>query len=440
MRIKGYLLTIILMISAFGQSGAQISNDSLIQNGTLENIIRYALGHQPAVQKSLLDEQITNSQVNSRLADWYPQLDFNYNFQHNFQLQTTEFEGQVIQLGNNNTSTGNFVYNQNILNRDLLLAASTAKDTRKLAAQTTENNKINVVANVSKAFYDVLLTRQQIQVNEEDIVRLERSVKDAQNQYKSGLVDKTDYQRATISLNNAIALKRSNEAALKSKLEYMKSLMGYPLHGNLDVVYDSLKMENEVSFDVAAIPDYNNRIEYQSLQTQKKLQQANVQYAKNAFIPVLAGFADYNLNYLNNSASELYKVNYPSSYAGVTLAFPLVHGGKRWMAIRQARWQLKKTDWDLSDLQNNINAQYAQAQAEYISSLANYTALKENMNLAQQVYKTIQLQYRSGVKAYLEVITAESDLRTSQINYFNALYQVLSSKIDLERALGQIKY
>ena len=440
MRIKGYLLTIILMISAFGQSGAQISNDSLIQNGTLENIIRYALGHQPAVQKSLLDEQITNSQVNSRLADWYPQLDFNYNFQHNFQLQTTEFEGQVIQLGNNNTSTGNFVYNQNILNRDLLLAASTATDTRKLAAQTTENNKINVVANVSKAFYDVLLTRQQIQVNEEDIVRLERSVKDAQNQYKSGLVDKTDYQRATISLNNAIALKRSNEAALKSKLEYMKSLMGYPLHGNLDVVYDSLKMENEVSFDVAAIPDYNNRIEYQSLQTQKKLQQANVQYAKNAFIPVLAGFADYNLNYLNNSASELYKVNYPSSYAGVTLAFPLVHGGKRWMAIRQARWQLKKTDWDLSDLQNNINAQYAQAQAEYISSLANYTALKENMNLAQQVYKTIQLQYRSGVKAYLEVITAESDLRTSQINYFNALYQVLSSKIDLERALGQIKY
>ena len=86
----------------------------------------------------------------------------------------------------------------------------------------------------------------------------------------------------------------------------------------------------------------------------------------------------------------------------------------------QAKWQLKKTDWDLSDLQNNINAQYAQAKANYESSLANYTALKENMALAQSVYNTIQMQYRSGVKAYLEVITAESDLRTSQINYFNA--------------------
>jgi outer membrane protein TolC len=416
------------------------TDDSLIQNGTLENIIKYTLTHQPQVQKSLLDEKITNSQINSRLADWYPQVDFNFNLQHNFQLQTTEFEGQIIQLGNNNTSTGNFVYNQNILNHDLLLAARTARDTRRLASQTTEDKRINAVANVSKAFYDVLLTRQQIQVTEEDIVRLQRSVKDAQSQYKNGIVDKTDYQRATISLNNAIALKRSNEEALKAKLEYLKSLMGYPVHSDLSVVYDSLKMESEVTLDVAKAPDYNNRIEYQELLTQKKLQIANVKYTKTAFMPTLAGFADYNLNYLNNSFSDLYKVNYPSSYAGITLAFPIIHGGKRFMAIRQAKWQLKKTDWDIKDLESNINAQYAQAQAAYISNYANYTALKENMALAQQIYNVIQLQYRSGVKTYLEVITAESDLRTSQINYFNALYQVLSSKIDLQRALGQLKY
>ena len=437
---KHLLTTFILMITAGMSSMAQVSNDSLLQSATLPNIIQYTLRHQPLVQKSVIDEQITGSQVNSRLADWYPQVDFNYNLQHNFQLPSTVFQGQVIRLGNENTSTGNFAYNQNILNRDLLLAAHTAKDVRKLAAQTTENNRIEVVANVSKAFYEVLLTQQQIKVADEDIVRLERSVKDAQNQYQSGLVDKTDYQRATIALNNATALKRSNEAVLKAKSEYLKSLMGYPVKGALDVVYDSLQMESQVALDVAQGPSFNSRIEYQLLQTQRKLQAANVQYAKNSFIPVLAGFADYNLNFLNNSISELYKKNYPSSYAGVTLAFPLVHGGKRWMAIKQAKWQLKKADWDLTDLQNNINAQYAQAQATYLSNLANYSALKENMGLAKQVYDVIQLQYRSGVKTYLEVINAESDLRTSQINYFNSLYQVLSSKIDLQRALGQIKY
>jgi outer membrane protein TolC len=431
---------ILMILAVQSLALGQQDTDSLVQSGTLENIIQYTLRHQPQVQKSQLDEKITKSQINSRLADWYPQVDFNFALQHNFQLQSTEFEGQVIQLGNNNTSTGNFVYNQNILNNDLLLAAHTARDTRRLASEATEDKRIDAVANVSKAFYDVLLTRQQIDVTAEDIKRLERSVKDAESQYKNGIVDKTDYQRATISLNNANALKRSNEEALKAKLEYLKSLMGYPAHTTLDVVYDSLKMEAELAFDVTKSPDYNDRIEYQVLQTQKKLQIANVKYAKTAFIPTLTGFADYNLNYLNNSFSELYKTNYPNSYAGITLAFPIVHGGKRWMAIRQAQWQVKKADWDLKDLENNINAQYAQAQAAYLSSFANYTALKENMVLAQQIYHIIQLQYRSGVKAYLEVITAESDLRTSQINYYNALYQVLSSKIDLQKALGQLKY
>ncbi len=52
----------------------------------------------------------------------------------------------------------------------------------------------------------------------------------------------------------------------------------------------------------------------------------------------------------------------------------------------------------------------------------------------------IQLQYKTGIKTYLEVITAETDLRNARINYFNSLYQVLASKIDVQKALGQINY
>jgi len=58
--------------------------------------------------------------------------------------------------------------------------------------------------------------------------------------------------------------------------------------------------------------------------------------------------------------------------------------------------------------------------------------------MAQEVYDVIQLQYRAGVKTYLEVVTAETDLRTAQINYYNALYQVLSAKIDVLKSQGEI--
>jgi outer membrane protein len=78
--------------------------------------------------------------------------------------------------------------------------------------------------------------------------------------------------------------------------------------------------------------------------------------------------------------------------------------------------------------------------SSYKSNLANYLAQKENVELAKEVYDVIQLQYRNGVRTYLDVTIAESDLRTTRINYFNALYQVLASKMDVQRALGQINY
>jgi outer membrane protein len=435
---RHHLLLYILLVTLPGLLTAQ--TDSLLSSGTLENIIQYALKHQPAIQKAALDEQITKSQVNTRLADWYPQIGYNYSLQHNFQLQTAVFQGNIVRLGNENTSVSHFAYTQNILNPALVYTAISAKDVRSLAGQFVTGNKIDVAAEVSKAFYDVLLTQQQINVTNQAIVRLERSVKDAKNQYQSGIVDKTDYQRATILLNNSVALKTSGEEAYKAKLQYLKSLMGYPPNQTLELVYDSTAMEQNMSFDTPASPDFNNRIEYLQLQTQRKLNIAGVKYSKLAFLPSISGFAAYNLNYLNNNISDLYRTNYPNSYAGITLSLPLVAGGKRWMSIRQSKWELNKADWDITNLENNMNAQYAQAVAAYNSSIAGYKAQKENLALADDVYRVLQLQYRSGIKTYLEVLIAESDLRTAQINYYNSLFQVLSSKVDLQKALGQIKY
>jgi outer membrane protein TolC len=56
--------------------------------------------------------------------------------------------------------------------------------------------------------------------------------------------------------------------------------------------------------------------------------------------------------------------------------------------------------------------------------------------LAKDVYKVVELQYREGIKTYLDVIVSQSDLRTAELNYYNALFTLLSSKIDLQKALG----
>jgi outer membrane protein len=434
------IFVIVFLFFSIQKLVAQNRNDSLPVAATLEECIRYALKHQPGIEQATIDEQITAYNIRGRLADWYPQINTNYNLQHVFQRQTSFFNGNAVPVGVRNTSSTQLSLNQNIFNRDLLLARRTQNDVRLQASQQTENTKIDIVAEVSKAFFDVLTTRQQINVATENIARLQKSLNDAFYRYQSGVTDKTDYKRAQITLNNTTATRQANEAGLAAKLERLKTLMGYPVNAGITVVYDSLKMEMEIPFDTLQALDYSKRIEYQQLVTEKRLQRALVLYERNAFLPELSANAAYNLNFLNNDFGKLYSVNYPNSFIGLTAGIPIFQGGKRRANLRAAQLQLARTDLDIVNLQNEINSQYAAALADYKTSLAYYLASKANVDLAQEVYTVIELQYKAGVKTYLEVITAETDLRTAQINYYNMLYQVLASKVDAQRALGLINY
>src|SRR6476620_1681749 len=89
----------LFLILAMLRSHAQVTNDSLAAAATLEQCLQYALDHQPAVAQARLDEQITEYQIRSRLADWYPQIGANYNLQHNFQRQTSYFNGVAVPVG-----------------------------------------------------------------------------------------------------------------------------------------------------------------------------------------------------------------------------------------------------------------------------------------------------------------------------------------------------
>jgi outer membrane protein TolC len=423
----------------FFAASAQKAPDTLT-NATLQACVQYALKHYPLIQQAMLDEQITDRQIKSRLADWYPQLNLNASYQNNFQLAAVPFNGNIAHSGTFNNSSVAFGLSQTLFNRDVLLAAQTKKDVLTNIRESTVSDKIDVTVNVSKAFYDVLLTQKQIQVLDDDIERLERNLKDTYNQYRGGLVDKTDYKRATISLNNSKAEKKNDEETLKAKVAYLKQLMGYTAPDSLHLEYDSAQMESEVYIDTMAVVDYSKRIEFQQLMTQKRLQQADVKYNKWAYIPTVTAGAGYSLNYLNSRFSNLYNDNFPQSYAGVQLSFPIFQGTKRTQNIRIAELQLTRIDWDIINLQTVISTQYAQSLASYKAYLNNYNVERENLGLARDVFNTIELQYRSGVKAYLEVITAETDLRTAEFNYSNALYQVLSSKLDVEKALGTISF
>jgi outer membrane protein len=435
-----FSFTVFCWFIALPQVNAQSSQDSLLSSATLEQIVSYTLQHQPAIQQATIDEEIAEKTIKGKLADWFPQVNFSYNYQRVIDLQYAVFNGEAVPIGVYNTSSAQLTATQALFNRDVLLASNTASRVRLFADQNTSRSKVEAAVAVTKAYYDVLATLQQIRVNEESIIRLKKSYKDAYNRYNSGVADKTDYKRATILLANAEVALKSAQELLVFKQQYLKTLMGYPSSGELALIYDTLQMEREIALDTLQELNFAYHIDYKLLTTQRELQEANVKYSYWGFLPSLSAYGAYNLNYQNNELGRLYNERFPYSYVGATLSFPIFQGGKRIAKIQEQRFARTRIDVGLSNLQKVLQTEYTRALSSYKSNLKNFEAQRENVALANEVYDVIQLQYLNGVRSYLDVTIAESDLRTTRINYFNSLYQVLASKMDVLKALGQINY
>lgn len=434
-----FFVALYLTVSLSSQAqDKQPAAASLPPKANLQHLIDFALGNKSNVKQATIDEAIGERDIASALSGWFPQIGATGTYNNNIIVPTAVIGDQVIQMGQKNVAALVLQADQQILNPGLLQASKAAKFIRLQNDQNTQNVKINTIVEVSKAYYDILTSEEQLTIINENIARITKQLSDAKVRYETGLVDKTDFKRAQITLSNSQAdLKRTTEV-LKYKYAYLKEVIGLPAEQPLTLSFDNTSMENEIVLDTATAFDYRNRIEFRQLQTQRTLQSINTQYNKWTYIPTLSAFYNYAWDYRNNSFGKLFSVDYPRSVFGLTLNVPIFQGMKRVQEIKRSQLMEERIDWDIVNLKNQLNSQYEMAMATYKANLNDWVTARENVELSKEVYNTIKLQYDEGIKTYLDLMTAETDLRTTQVNYLNALYAVLSGKLDVQRALGTI--
>jgi outer membrane protein TolC len=433
------------LMASLGGYTQQADSTGATQSLTLEQCIQYALKHQPALNQALLGIPIAKATNAINLSGWLPQVNIGGNLTHYNSLPTAvipDSAGKTTlrRTGINNTAAPVLSVTQAIFSPQLIYAKKGAPLVVKEAEQNVDSSKIDLVVAVSKSFYNLLLTLEQIDVLKEDTARLVRNRNDTYHQYIGGIVDETDYDEATITLNNSMAQLKQATQNIVPQYATLKQAMGFPPNQQFDVSFDTLQMVRDIAFDTTQQLRFGNRIEIRQLQNQKDMQHLLTEYYHNAWLPTLGAFFDYNYEFENNQASQLFSTAYPYSYIGLSLSMPIFTGFARVQNERKSRLQEQQLDWGQVGLRSEIYTEYSTAMANYKSNLYNYQIMQDNENLARKVYFIVDLQYKQGVVAYLNVITAESNLITAEIGYTNALFQLLSSKIDLEKAMGIVPH
>ncbi len=416
---------------------------------SLQEAIDYALRHQVAVQNAAVDEQIARNTVKQTVGIGLPQINASANFQDFLKVPTSLVPGEFfgspgtlipVQFGVKYNSTLGIEASQLVFDGSYLVGLQASKTYKELSTKNAQRTRIETAVAVTKAYYSVLVSNEQLQLIDANIDRLKKTLSDTRELFKNGFVEKIDVDRLSVLDNNLRTEKQNVIRLLALNVNLLKFQMGMSVGSRLTLTdqISALKIaETKVLTDTGT---YHHRIEYSLLLTQKQLKDLDVKRYKSQFLPSLVAFGSSSYNYQNNNFGELYDRRFPTTVIGLRLSVPIISGGQKLYQLRNARLESLKTQNELYNLENAIQLEVAQARTTFLNGQESLENQQRNMQLAKEVLRVAKAKYEQGVGSGLEVTMAETSLKEAQNNYINALYELLINKVNLDKALGNIVY
>ena len=445
--MKKTLYAFIFCLSGFVPAQAQ--QKDTVANFSLQEAINYAQQHQVNVLNAQIDEQIAKNKVKQTTGIGLPQINTNFTFQDFLKVPTSLIPGEIfgqpgqkipVKFGVKYNSSLGLEASQLLFDGSYLVGLQASKTYKELSEKNTRRNKIETAVAVTKAYYSVLVSNEQLSLLDANLTRLQKTLNDTKQLLKNGFVEKIDVDRLSV-LNNNLLTERENVLRLLAlNVNLLKFQMGMSIGSKLTLTDKISATDFEKTQLINDNTVYKKRIEYTLLQTQKKLNDLDVKRYKSLFLPSLAAFGSTSASFQNDKFSTLYNQHFPTTVVGLRLSVPLVSGGQKLYQLRNAKLEAQKTQNNLTNLENGINLEISAAQTSYLNGQQSLENQKRNMELAKEVLRVTKVKYEQGVGSSLEVTTAETALKESQNNYINALYDLLINKVNLDKALGNIIY
>ncbi len=316
-----------------------------------------------------------------------------------------------------------------------LQARKASIDFQEAAARVTEEN---IKTNLYKVYYQLVVSKTQIELLDANIKRLEKLDYDVKALYKNGFAERIDIDKIAVQLNNLSTEKIKALNSIAMGYIGLKTLMGMPVADTL-VLTDTLDYA-QIKEDITK-GDYNyeDRRDFQYLSSAKQLNAFNVKRYELSKLPTVALGANYSKLAQRNQFNFFGKGDwFTSSSIGVNIAVPIFSGFAKDARIKKAKIELEQTNNQLENLKLNIDQSVEQAKLKYKTAIATLDFQKNNMALAEKVYQQTKKKYEAGTGSNTEINASDVDLKAAQTNYISALYDAIIARVDYLTAIGKL--
>ncbi len=303
---------------------------------------------------------------------------------------------------------------------------------------TTENIKVNIY----KIYYQLVVSKTQMQQLDANIARLEKLQHDTRELFINGFAEKMDVDRTTVQLSNLQTQKITTQRTIDNGYIGLKVLMGMPVGDSLtltDAITEDKLKTGMLDVNVKNY-QYSDRKEYQYLDAATKLNEYNVKRYKYMYLPTASLSSAYSKNAYRDQFDIFGKGDWYSSWnVGLNISVPLFLGFQRDASLKTAQLQWEQTKNRMQDLKLTIDSEVEQAQNKFKAAILALDNQKQNMELAESVYNQSKKKYEVGTGSTTDITNAQTDLINAQTNYINAMYDAVIARIDYQKAIGALK-
>ena len=407
---------------------------------TMEKAIKIALEQNERIKLAQDDISFSEAQIDEAKSTIFPKIDGFADYTYNFKNPVffSNISPEPIVIGNDNVLVLGLTLQQPVWLGGKLMAANDIAD---LLLQSSKENlqfqQDNIVLDVTKTFYTVLLTKEAVKVAEETYASVKSTYENISQLKLQGMASEFDSLRAKVTVKNVEPAVINTANQLKIVKNALKMLLNIDINSEIEIVgtLNYVPLDSLTNYQKIAL-EYSPQLESLTLQKGVAENIKTIEFS-NYWPSVFANGQINNISSTNDltvSANE----NVTTISAGLTVALPIFNGFGTAAKVEQAEINISKVNRGIALLTQKIQFDVESAFLNMQEAEKRIIAQKDAVVAAQRSLEIAKVRYNNGLSTLVELNDTELALVNTKLTELRALYDFLTAKADFDKLIGTI--
>lgn len=312
-----------------------------------------------------------------------------------------------------------------------LMSDMTAEDVRFYVEQS--------ISDMVLLYYQYKREVQRLELLKNNAIISEERLELELQKDKLGKSNRLEIERARSDLNRDLIQVSQQEANIKALAFQINRLMINPLD-----------TEWNLTDSITVAPLLNNRedviakmtVENTQLEQSKMMElwgEQQVRIDRGSYMPTVDLFGSYTYGRSESEAGFLRSNQSLGPSYGIRVQFNLFDGGRRNIALNNAKSQFEKYQYQTNELEWALKEQVYTAWEQYAATMAQIELQRASVKNLNEVFTIAEAQYHLGKINYLDYRTIQLDYLTAKSSLLDLEYRFIEYETVLLRLSGQIE-